>query len=190
MLAVLYALILIGLIPVTVRLAISIDPGRKVGVEINVGPLTLRPQFGQGKANIPWLRKMMSHIKPPVPVSKLPAMAAQALDIREMSVRMKLGLDDAAATALACGTLEMAVGALGEWLRRESAQKPNPIIPEIAIRVRPVFGTLTFDLKAEVIIKGRIGQYTNLAARLGLSALSAILPKHASMYKEKQISAT
>ena len=87
MLPLLYALILIGLMPMTLRLAVNVDRGRKVTIEINAGPFTIRPRFGQGRASIQWLRGMAKRVKPPVPIKRLPAMTARLLDIELLRVR-------------------------------------------------------------------------------------------------------
>jgi hypothetical protein len=149
-------------------------------MEINVGPFTFRPRFGQGKANISWLRGMMRHMKPPIPLARIPATVAQTLDIRNVRVRCRVGLEEAASTALAVGAISLALQSIGIWLRRESAQKADPVRPEMDVKIVPVYDSLIFEFKAEIIVKGRVGQYSNLAARLALKSLRASMPDNSA----------
>ncbi|MDR0397015.1 MAG: DUF2953 domain-containing protein [Oscillospiraceae bacterium] len=170
MAAFLITLIAVGLAPVRLRLELRVTPEGRVRALAAWGVLSKEFDIGDGALGIKWLADLIRGIDDPRPFMALPALARMNLDARRVSVRCRLGVADAAQTAMLSGAVSILLRALCGWFASWSAGGRGATEPEVV--VTPVFNHPVFELIAAVELRARLGKFANLGARFAARLLS------------------
>ena len=184
MFAFLAVMIVIGLLPVTIHAVFSVAPNRRVSMSFAVGPLTIRPRIGQGKAGLSWAKKILRKVKPPVPARRLISIAFQDVALTDFRVDMVIGLDDAAPTAITAGLVSGALTLAGMALKAANGAS-NSEDTLVRVRVIPDYGHVSFMMNAQTTLHSRFGRLVHLIVRL--AALSLVAAVKAGMKKRPKV---
>ncbi|MDR2657812.1 MAG: DUF2953 domain-containing protein [Oscillospiraceae bacterium] len=171
MAAFLLTLIAVGLVPVRLRLALTVTPEGCVRAIVSWGALSKEFSIGAGKFSVQWLASVLRGIKDPRPLMTLPPLVRLNLNVRRVTVRCKAGVSDAAYTAMLSGMLRLTFRALCGWVATWSARTGELDKPEILIDVTPVFNHPIFELDAGIEFSARLGKFANLGARFAIQQL-------------------
>lgn len=156
LIAVAEALVYLASIPLCVAVRVTTRGGARVGV--GVGAFERR--FAQRRA-----RKASKPLSLPEggkkgPGARLAWGVARRLRGAGVTLRGTLCLGDAAATALACGTLQALGAALGGGAAR------------VTIDVRPRFDGMDVEARLQGMLRARTGQIILAAARCGVDSVN------------------
>ncbi|GHU68722.1 hypothetical protein FACS1894184_11390 [Clostridia bacterium] len=168
MAAFLITMIAIGLVPVHLRLALRVTPEGCVTASVAWGALAKEFRIGAGTLSIRWLASVIKGMKDPRPLMKLPPLVRLNLNVRCVFIRCKVGVSDAAYTAVLSGVLRTALQALCGWVATWSARTGELDKPEIDVAVTPVFNHPVFELDAGLELTARLGKFANLGARFAI----------------------
>ncbi|GHU77328.1 hypothetical protein AGMMS49992_24850 [Clostridia bacterium] len=187
MVPLLITLIAVGLVPVHLRLALQVTPEGCVNVRVSWGAIHKDFSIGAEKLGVSWLVGMISKIKDPRPLLKLPPLVRLNLNVRSVSMRCKVGTSDAAATAILSGALRMAFQVLCGWVATWSARTGEPDKPEIDVRVTPVFNHPIFDMDAGFEVHARLGKFANLGIRFAAQQISSSINKQKTTHAKPRV---
>ncbi|MDR2506016.1 MAG: hypothetical protein LBD16_07935 [Oscillospiraceae bacterium] len=169
-------MIVIGLLPIKASFALSVSRDRNVYMAATIGPVTIRPKFGQGKAGLTWAKKLTSKLKPPVPIKRLVRIIASDVYMSDFNVEMLLGLDEASATAIAAGVVQSVIIMVGMALKAMS-ESANSEKSNVNVKITPDWSRLAFGMDAEVVLRSRLGRFVHLIGRLAWLSLIASIKK-------------
>ena len=158
-------MIVIGLLPITMQAVLTVSPNRQVNMSITIGPMTIRPKIGQGKAELPWLKKLAKKIKPPIPARQLVYLFFNDISMTSLSVDIMMGLDEAGPTAIATGLLSTILTVIGIRLKAAS-EAANSENTKVRVRVVPDYNHISFMMNAQVAMHTRFGRLVHLAVKL------------------------
>ena len=171
---ILYGLIGIGLLPV--RFGVSVDMSQQPKVHIMLQilfirfhwPLRWNPKWGE--QGVHWLLQGASLPMPPL--GETLKILKRHLRFEDLSIHARIGLRDAAHTALLTGGLRTALQLLGRAL----------VEPEGKVRVRilPDYQNPCFLLAGGMHISARVGLLAHAGALMGIQMLQEMLKKQAA----------